>query len=244
MPDQIFDHPRVAAVYDPLDPDRSDLDAYVAMVAEFGATDVLDIGCGTGTLATRLAADGVTVVGVDPALASLEVARSKPHAERVRFVHGVARDVLPLQVDLAFMTANVAQVFLTDEQWADTLSAAREALRPGGRLVFESRVPERRAWEGWTKEATRQVVEVAHEGPVEDWAEVTAVDGEFVTFESPTIFHRDGVRVDSTSTRRFRSREALESSLLSAGFVVDEVRDAPDRPGAEYVFVASVGSAD
>lgn len=241
MPDQIFDHPRVAAVYDPLDPDRSDLDAYVAMVAEFGATDVLDIGCGTGTLATRLAADGITVVGVDPALASLEVARGKPHAERVRFVHGVARDVLPLQVDLAFMTANVAQVFLTDEQWADTLSAARDALRPGGRLVFESRVPGRRAWEGWTKEATRQVVDVAHEGPVEDWAEVTAVDGEFVTFESPTIFHRDGVRVDSTSTLRFRSREALESSLRSAGFVVDEVRDAPDRPGAEYVFVASVG---
>ena len=26
--------------------------------------------------------------------------------------------------------------------------------------------------------------------------------------------------------------------------LVDEVRDAPDRPGAEYVFVASVGSAD
>ena len=241
MPDQIFDHPRVAAVYDPLGPDRSDLDAYVAMVADFGATDVLDIGCGTGTLATRLAADGITVVGVDPALASLEVARGKPHAERVRFVHGVARDVLPLQVDLAFMTANVAQVFLTDEQWADTLSAASEALRPGGRLVFESRVPGRRAWEGWTKEATRQVVEVTHEGPVEDWAEVTVVDGEFVTFESATIFHRDGVRVDSTSTLRFRPREALESSMRSAGFVVDEVRDAPDRPGAEYVFVASVG---
>ncbi|AQP47888.1 SAM-dependent methyltransferase [Tessaracoccus aquimaris] len=244
MPDQIFDHPRLAAVYDPLDPDRGDLDAYVAMVAEFGATDVLDIGCGTGTLATRLAADGVTVVGVDPAFASLEVARRKPYADRVRFVHGVARDVLPLQVDLAFMTANVAQVFLTDEQWADTLAAAREALRPGGRLVFESRVPERRAWEGWTKEATRQVVDVAHEGPVEDWAEVTSVDGELVTFESPTIFHRDGVRVDSTSTLRFRSRDALESSLRSAGFVVEEVRDAPDRPGAEYVFVASVGSAD
>lgn len=95
MADPIFDDPRLAAVYDPLDPDRSDLDVYVAMVDEFGAGSVLDIGCGTGTFASMLALRGVQVVGVDLCEASLGVARTKPDAERVRWIHGYATDVGP-----------------------------------------------------------------------------------------------------------------------------------------------------
>lgn len=51
MVDAIFGEPRLAEVYDPLDPDRRDLDPYVAMVDELGVRSVLDIGCGTGTFA-------------------------------------------------------------------------------------------------------------------------------------------------------------------------------------------------
>lgn len=238
VPDPIFENARLARVYDPLDPDRSDLDVYIAIAAELGARSALDIGCGTGTFALMLAGRGLHIVGVDPAAASLDVARSKPGADRVRWVHGTAPDVLPLQVDAAFMTANVAQVFLTDEDWSATLRAAYAALRPGGHLVFETRDPRQRAWEGWTKERTHQIVDIPGEGLVEDWVEVTKIDGDLVTVESPTIFRRDGVRIESTSTLRFRSREQVTQSLVDAGFVVAEVRDAPDRPGRELVFIA------
>ena len=131
MVDAIFAERRLAEVYDPLDPDRSDLDAYAAMVDEFGAGSVLDIGCGTGTFACLLARRGLTVTAVDPAAASLAVARTKPGADRVRWVHGYATDLPPLQVDLVTMTANVAQVFVTDEDWASTLRATYAALRLG-----------------------------------------------------------------------------------------------------------------
>lgn len=147
-------------------------------------------------------------------------------------------DVLPLQVDLAFMTANVAQVFLTDEDWRNTLTAAPSALRPGGRLIFESRDPTRRAWEGWTRDQTHEVVGTPREGDVESWVHVTRVDGALVTFETPTIFRNDGARIDSLSTLRFRSRDDLTASLEHAGFTVEDVCDAPDRPGRELVFVA------
>ena len=85
MADECFRHPRLAAVYDALDPDRSDLDAYVRAAEEFRARRVLDIGCGTGVFALLLAVRGIEVVGVDPARASLDVARAKPGADRVRW---------------------------------------------------------------------------------------------------------------------------------------------------------------
>jgi hypothetical protein len=37
---------------------------------------------------------------------------------------------------------------------------------------------------------------------------------------------------------RFRDRETTEVSLSRSGFEVHEVRDAPDRPAKEFVFVA------
>jgi SAM-dependent methyltransferase len=113
MADAIFEERRLAEVYDPLDPDRSDLDAYMAIVNEFNARSVLDIGCGTGTFACLLARHGIEVTGVDPAGASLDVARAKPGADTVRWLHGDAATLPPMQVDLAVMTCNVAQVFLT-----------------------------------------------------------------------------------------------------------------------------------
>jgi lincosamide nucleotidyltransferase A/C/D/E len=63
---------------------------------------------------------GVDVVGLDPAGASLDVARGKPGAERVRWVHGDATALpgdLDGMVDLAVMTANVAQA-IVDECYA------------------------------------------------------------------------------------------------------------------------------
>jgi 2-polyprenyl-3-methyl-5-hydroxy-6-metoxy-1,4-benzoquinol methylase len=65
--DAIFEEPRLAEIYDPLDPDRSDLDAYVALADEFSAVSALDVGCGTGTLACLLAGRGVEVTAIDPA---------------------------------------------------------------------------------------------------------------------------------------------------------------------------------
>ena len=236
MADDLFEHPRLARVYDALDPDRSDLEVYAAIAVELGATSVLDVGCGTGTFALLLADRGLEVTGVDPAGASLDVARAKPGADRVRWLHGDATTLPPLQVDLATLTGNVAQAIADETDWAGTLAGVHAALRPGGHLVLETRDPDRRAWEEWTRERTERVDDVPGHGRVTSWEQVTRVDGPLVTFRSFRVF--DDETLTSDSTLRFRTRDEVAAALVAAGLAVTDVRDAPDRPGRELVFLA------
>lgn len=237
--DALFEERRLVEIYDALDPDRSDLEPYLGMVEDFQVRSVLDVGCGTGTFACLLAERGISVTAVDPAAASLAVARGKAGAARVRWVQGDATSLPPLQVDLVTMTANVAQVFLTDQEWEVTLRGVRDGLRRGGRLVFETRDPRRKAWLEWNREQSYRRTAIADVGIVETWVEVLDVDGEFVSFRHTFVFASDAAVLTSDSTLRFRPSEDIANSLSTAGFRVDEVRDAPDRLGREIVFITT-----
>jgi SAM-dependent methyltransferase len=241
MADKAFEHPRLAAIYDALDPDRSDLDTYVAIAEELGARRVLDVGCGTGTFAILLAQRGFEVTGVDPALASLEVARAKPGSDSVRWIHDDAASLPTVEFDLATMTGNVAQAIVERSDWEALLRGVYEALRPGGYLVFETRNPAHRAWKGWTRAATYGVTEIDGVGAVENWLEVTDASDSLVTFRSTTVFASDGQVLTSESTLRFRERHEVLTDLDQCGYIAFDVRDAPDRPGREFVFIARRG---
>jgi len=238
VPDAIFAHPRLAAVYDAFDDNRADLDAYLAIADEFDARHVLDVGCGTGSLAVRLAAAGRQVTGVDPAGASLDVARSKPGSAAITWLHGDATTLPDLTADLATMTGNVAQVFLDDDGWAATLRGIRGALRDGGHLVFETRRPEARAWREWAAETEPVIRNVPGVGMVEHRLEDIQVNLPYVSFRHTYTFASDALQLQSESTLRFRSRAEVEHSLTANGFTTIDVRQAPDRPDREYVFVA------
>lgn len=156
------------------------------------------------------------------------------------WIHGDATSLPPLAADLAVMTGNVAQVFLTDDEWSETLRAIRNALRQGGHLVFEARRPERRAWEDWAAGPGPgpDLRDVPGIGAVEQRREVTEVAPPYVSFRHTYRFASDGTVLTSDSTLRFRSRDELEESLTGNGFKTLDVRQAPDRPGLEYVFLA------
>ena len=235
--DAVFSHPRLAALYDDFDGARDDLPHYEDLVAKLGARRVLDVGCGTGSLACRLARAGFEVVGVDPARASLDVGRSKPGGQQVRWSEGVVTSLPPMRVDVALMTGNVAQVFLTDSDLSETLEAVRDRLTTGGHLVLESRRPEHQAWLEWQQD-DRASAEVDGVGSVVQRREVTSVDLPLVSFRLTYTFP-DGAEVVSDSTLRFRTEDELRRLLGRAGFSVREVRQAPDRPGREYVVIAA-----
>lgn len=238
MPDAIFADRRLAPLYDAFDGEREDLAAYHSIVEELGAGLVLDVGCGTGSLAILLARHGHTVVGVDPADASLDVARAKDHANQVRWIHGSATMLPRLDADLATMTGNVAQVFLTDDDWVRALQSIHGALRPSGHLVFETRRPEYRAWEEWATETRPVIRDIPGCGRVERRFDVIELSLPTVCFRYTYRFLLDGTQVTSESTLRFRGQDEMEWSLTVNGYRVLDVREAPDRPGREFVFIA------
>jgi SAM-dependent methyltransferase len=177
-------------------------------------------------------------MGVDPAEASLEVATAKDANGRITWVHGDVTTVPAFDADLAVMTGNVAQVFLTDADWGQALAGIHAALRPGGYFVFETRRPERRAWRDWAADAGPVTLDIPGTGPVERHHEVTDVSLPFVCFRYTYRFLADGAVITSDSTLVFRHRDEVESSLLAHGYRVLDVREAPDRPGREFVFIA------
>jgi SAM-dependent methyltransferase len=238
MAGEEYGDPRLAAIYDLLYPDRRDLDAYLGVVREFDARRVLDIGCGTGSFALLLAGLGIEVTGLDPAQASLDVAKAKPGSDQVRWVCGDVTALPPLQVDVATMTANVAPGIADPHAWQKTLRGTYKSLRPGGRLVFETRNPAKRVWESWTRDESYRVTEIPGAGSVETWVDVIDVSGPLVAIRRTYVFAPDNDVLTSTSTLRFPEREEVEAELTGQGYVVSEVRDAPDRPGREFVFIA------
>lgn len=235
-PDPIFADNRLAPLYDAFEGNRADLLPYLAIVRELGARTIIDIGCGTGEFALLAAAEGHQVQGVDPARASLAVARSKSGATLVRWHEGTIETAPASRSDLAVMTGNVAQVFLNEKIWLRTLAAVRQRVRDGGYLVFEARRPAARAWESWAEphEESRIIPSL---GLVRHSRKLLEVDLPIVRFRHSYTFP-DGSLINSDSTLRFRSEEEHREILSRTGFEVVDVREAPDRPGKEFVFMA------
>jgi SAM-dependent methyltransferase len=239
MPDPIFENARLVEIYDAFDGQRFDLDHYVAITEELNAQSVLDVGCGTGCFAHMLAVKGLDVIGVDPAQASLDVARKKPNGNQIQWILGDPTCIAALAVDMAVMTGNVAQVFLTEDSWIDALTGIRKALKPTGHIVFEVRDPSQQAWLKWTREQTYQRIEIPNIGFVEGWCDVTNISKGLVSFRWTYVFEADGQILTSDSTLRFREKQEIIDSLKKTGYVIRDIRDAPDRPKMEWVFVAS-----
>lgn len=239
MPDAIFANPQLVAVYDAFDGDRDDLEAYRAIAEEFSARTVIDLGCGTGVFARSLATSGIRVIGIDPAQASIDFAEAAAASASadVDFRRGTSADIPALDADLVTMTGNVAQVFLGLDELRGVFADCARGLRPGGHLVFESRIPEVRPWTDWAGRAPRTLT-VEGIGEVTETFVLGQIDLPFVAFTHLYRFADTGDTIGSQSRLRFHEKAEITSALEQTGFTVREVRDAPDRTGKEWVFIA------
>ena len=183
QPSASYADPRLAALYDALNPPDASTAFYLGLTGPPPAR-ILDMGCGTGQLACEFAARGHHVTGADPAAAMLAVARARPGGDRVRWIQaGAAALATSARYDLIIMTGHVFQQFLEDRDVRAALRALARHLAPAGRLAFETRNPAVREWQDWNPRDTRQRVEAGGLA-AEVHYDISAVAGELVTYET------------------------------------------------------------
>lgn len=205
------------AAYDQLNAGDHDYRFYAALAQEVHAHHVLDLGCGTGTLARLLASSGHAVVAIDPDPDMLRVARTKPGAEKVDWRLGYSDSADTACADLAVMSGHVAQIFVEKESSNMVLNHLHRALRTGGTLAFETRNPRTRGWERWTREATQRTVNT-DEGAVEFWHETVNVALPLVTYDTSTRNLTTGNETCDRDVLAFRDHDGVSGSLLRAGY--------------------------
>ena len=141
-----FSDPRLVALYDTLNDLGADSEFMCQLAEKLSAHYIIDLGCGTGLLTIELAKRGYEVIGIEPASAMLNVAKQKPHADKVKWIEGGYEKMEALKADLVLMTSHVTQFFLEDDKWQECLEASYKSLNSGGYLVFDSRNPLTKPW--------------------------------------------------------------------------------------------------
>jgi SAM-dependent methyltransferase len=222
-----YQNAQIAEIYDLTNPPAQDTDFYISL-AGLRPCNVLDLGCGTGTLCCVLAERGHRATGVDPAAAMLAVARSKPYAERVEWVESSAQSYKTLRrFDLIVMTGHAFQILLSDADALAVLETMRGHLKERGRVAFETRNP-RVDWAGeWA--ARPPLIRRLPGGQLLETLEITDADGgeddgangEFISFQ--TSYRLPHGTLTTSSTLRFPSREHVEALIARSGLVVRHV---------------------
>ena len=138
------------------------------------------------------------------------------------------------------MAGNTVQAIVEPDLWKSTLSHIRSALKPNGHLIFETRNLDFQAWKEWNKESSFKTVSIPGKWLVDGWVELLSVKLPLVSFRWTYFFHHDNATLMSDSTLRFRTITELNDDLTSHGFKIEDILEAPDRPGKEHVVIARV----
>lgn len=107
---------------------------------------VLEIGCGTGTLAALMSARGARVTGIDVSERMLAVARQA--APKAELLHLTATEIERLGAErFDRLVSTLAFSELSDDELEYVLRASRKLLRVGGKLIVADEVVPASWWQ-------------------------------------------------------------------------------------------------
>ena len=138
----------IARLYDPWSASVTEDIGFYVEEARASGGPVVELACGTGRIAVPVAKAGIGVIGVDGSAAMLEVAREYARTEGVAELldlrHGDFREPpISERVSLVLIPFRSLLHMTTEADRLRALTAARELLLPGGRLVFDVFAPSR-----------------------------------------------------------------------------------------------------
>jgi SAM-dependent methyltransferase len=137
---------RIAELYDPWSRSvTEDVEFYVSEARKTGGP-VVELAVGTGRIAIPITREGIRVIGVDSSREMLAACRRRAEAEGLAEsldlrLGDLRRPPLNEQVPLVICPFRSYLHLADDGERTEALTAARDALTPGGRLVFDVFAP-------------------------------------------------------------------------------------------------------
>ncbi|MEH7385436.1 class I SAM-dependent methyltransferase [Bacillus sp. JJ1521] len=210
----------IPLVYDQINRWGKDDEFFLALLKKVNVKKIADLGCGTGRLTSHFAKAGYHITAVDPNEEAIGYAKNKEYPIEVTWIVGDSSHLQTNMFDTVIMTANVAQVFLTDKSWQHVISDAYRALKPGGHFIFDTRNPLAKAWEQWEKDMTPDLARNEETGePLEIWTEYEGfVEDVFTFYETVKNARSDEVLIHEKMQLKFRTQEEIYESLQQVGF--------------------------
>ena len=111
------------------------IDGVVRRASPKAGVAALDVGCGTGSVAMKLAAAGARVHAIDISQEMLRItaARSDPAGFDIRAEYGRAEHIPALDQAFDVVTASLSLMFVADK--ASAAAEIARVIKPGGRFV-------------------------------------------------------------------------------------------------------------
>lgn len=214
-----------ARVYDAL-MDQVDYGAwarhYQALMEKYGVPRggrCVECACGTGSITLPLKKAGYQMTGVDLSEDMLERAmeRARSQGLMIPFVRqDMAKLQVPRRVDCVLATCDGVNYLTEPHQARAFFSAAFQALKPGGALIFDLSTPEKLAHTLGNNTLFSDEEEIAY-----IWQNAWDEEGQLVEMNL-SIFQRqaDGryLRFEEGQIQRAHSRQELTAWLEAAGF--------------------------
>jgi ubiquinone/menaquinone biosynthesis C-methylase UbiE len=202
--------------------------------------DVLDLGCGNGYLARRLARDGARVTGVDSSLRMLENAKAHDPKDslKVEYIHSDAKRLAGV-ADASFDMVYASMSLMDIEEAEAAIGEVSRVLRGGGKFVASISHPcfDNGSNSGW-------IVQKAGPGPIRVYRGIRAYRSPFSenmpwkvennetrytrSFHRPLnwyarVLHAKGFAITALEepepTEEFLEEEKQKGSLQSLGFL-------------------------
>lgn len=210
----------IPLIYDQVNGWGKDDEFFLQLLQKLNVKEVADLGCGTGRLTTHFAKAGYNIKAIDPNEEAIEYAMKKESPGEVSWIVGDSSKLQTNKFDAVIMTANVAQVFLTEESWQGVISDVYQALKPGGHFIFDTRNPLSKVWEEWEMDKTPDIAMNEETGEsLEIWTAYEGfVEEVFTFYETVKKARTDEVLIREKIQLRFRTQEEMSESLQKVGF--------------------------
>ncbi|GAB7221798.1 class I SAM-dependent methyltransferase [Vibrio owensii] len=194
-------------------------------ITAMGARSLLDVCCGTGIVTIPVAKKLDNVVGIDIAEGMLKQAKRKAQGlDNLSFLQQDATQFsLDKCFDMAIMTGNAFQAFLSDEMLVGVLNSISNHLNRGGRFIFDTRLPTPDNLEIDAEMSLWQTYELPDKGEVKYMGMSERYDAEnTVLYLKKERHYQDGSMVYSSIDLKYRKLSEIEAFLAQAGLCVAE----------------------